>query len=145
MKMVAFKSSAESVTALLGRHIDVVASTVTNVIPHVNAGTLRVIAVSAPQRLSGSLASVPTWKEQGVNAVFESWLGVIAPGGLASAQVAFWEQVLERSTRSDAWRTHAQSNFWDVSYIDSRQYRSYLDAQNVALSGILGQLGMAKQ
>ncbi|MDP3138556.1 MAG: tripartite tricarboxylate transporter substrate binding protein, partial [Burkholderiaceae bacterium] len=55
VKFVAFKGSAESVTALLGGHIDAVSTAVSAVVPHVRSGQLRTIAVSAPKRLGEPL------------------------------------------------------------------------------------------
>ena len=58
LKIVAFKSSGESVTALLGGHIDVVSSTTPNVIGQLQAGKIRVLAITSGQRLAGALADV---------------------------------------------------------------------------------------
>ena len=68
LKVVAFKGSAESVTNLLGGHIDLVTTAAGNAVDHV--GKLRVVAVAAPQRFGGALAGVPTWREQGFDVVF---------------------------------------------------------------------------
>ncbi len=65
LKVVAFKGSAEAITALLGGHIDLVTTAAGNVAEHVAAGKLRIAGVAASQRLPGPFASVPTWKEQG--------------------------------------------------------------------------------
>ncbi len=64
VRFVAFKGSADSITALLGGHVDAVSTAVSGVVPHVRSGQLRTAAVSSPQRLPGVLAQVPTWAEQ---------------------------------------------------------------------------------
>ena len=53
MKVVAFKSSGQSLTAVLGGHVDVAASTFSALLPHVTSGALRIIGVSSPQRMTG--------------------------------------------------------------------------------------------
>ncbi len=65
VKFVAFKGSAESITALLGGHIDAASTAVSTVVPHVRSGQLRTVAVSSPKRLGEPLAAVATWSEQG--------------------------------------------------------------------------------
>lgn len=145
LKAVAFKSSGESVTAVLGGHVEVIASTATNVESHVRAGRMRVIAVSSPRRLGGLLAETPTWKEQGVDAVFGSWLGVIGAGGLADAQVAYWESVMAKTIATEVWKMHAQNSHWESGYLASREYRGFLAAQHDELTKILAELGMVKQ
>ncbi len=92
VKFVAFKGSAESVTALLGGHIDAVSTAVSAVVPHVRTGLLRTIAVSSPQRLSGAMATVPTWMEQGIKGTMTNFRAVIAPKNTNAAVTAFWEK-----------------------------------------------------
>src|SRR3954464_6084062 len=69
LKVVVFGSGGESMTALLGAHVSLVVTPAANLIPHVQSGRMRVLGVSAPRRLVGALSAVPTWKEQGVDAV----------------------------------------------------------------------------
>jgi len=63
MKVVVFNGSGEAVTALLGGHVDVITISASPVLQHLTAGKVRILAVSANQRLPGLLSSVPTWKE----------------------------------------------------------------------------------
>lgn len=51
LKPVVFKGSAEAITALLGNHIEFVSTGAGNAVPHAAAGKLRIIGVSAGQRL----------------------------------------------------------------------------------------------
>ena len=63
--------------ALIGGHVDVVVAPVSNLMAQVRSGGIRIIALTAPRRLGGVLANVPTWREQGIEAVVSSWRGVI--------------------------------------------------------------------
>lgn len=51
-----FQSTSESVSALLGGHIDMILSSVAIVAPHVEAGRIRVLAVTSGKRVGGVLA-----------------------------------------------------------------------------------------
>jgi putative tricarboxylic transport membrane protein len=53
-----FRSSGESVTALIGGHVDVVSATAPVVLPQVAAGKLRMLASAAREPGSGPLAQV---------------------------------------------------------------------------------------
>jgi putative tricarboxylic transport membrane protein len=144
LKAVVFNSAGEGMTALLGGHIDAVSSTLSNLRTQLAAGKIRVIAVSAPKRLPGLFAQVPTWREQGVDAVFSNWRGIVGPKGMTAAQVAYWEGVFVRLVKTDEWKKELESELWDDDYADSREHKKYLDAQNKELTGILIDLGMAK-
>lgn len=85
---IPFKGSAPSVLALVGGQIDLSFSTVVIVLPQVNAGRLRGIAVSSPQR-SKAMPALPTMIEAGMPG-FESrqWFGLFGPAGLAPELVS---------------------------------------------------------
>ncbi|MBI3938244.1 MAG: tripartite tricarboxylate transporter substrate binding protein, partial [Betaproteobacteria bacterium] len=96
LKAVVFPAAAQGMAALLGGHVEVVASPAYNLIPHMQAGRIRILAVSAPRRLAGALAGVPTWREQGAEVVVDNMRGVVGPKALGAAQVSYWEAVLSR-------------------------------------------------
>ncbi|HEV7821364.1 MAG TPA: tripartite tricarboxylate transporter substrate binding protein, partial [Burkholderiales bacterium] len=73
LKTVVFQGGGEAVTATLGGHVDLISSAANNVIPFLAAGKMRVLGVTAPQRLPGALANVPTWKEQGIDVHITNW------------------------------------------------------------------------
>ncbi|BDT70107.1 hypothetical protein os1_42990 [Comamonadaceae bacterium OS-1] len=79
---VPYKGAAPAITDLLGGQVDAAFQNINNVLPHINAGKLRVLAVAAPKR-SPLLPNVPTLAESGVkDAEATSWQGVVAPKGL---------------------------------------------------------------
>lgn len=145
LKVVAFKSSGESVTALLGGHIDVVSSTTPNVVGQLQAGKIRVIAIGSAQRMTGVFAGVPTWKEQGVDDAFNASQGAIGPRGLSAAQIAFWEGAFEKLSQTDEWKKQLASNYWDGNFRSGRDAQKYYAEQAAELREILTDLGLAKQ
>lgn len=144
MKVVAFKSSGQSFTAMLGGHVDVAVSTFGTVLPHLEAGTIRVLGVSAPQRLGGKLASIPTWKEQGAPAVFSSWRGISAAPGVDAAAVKYWESAIAKLVRTDAWKADVAKNFREANFRGSEETRRFLNEQYQELEAALQELGLAK-
>ena len=145
MTVVPFKSSAESMTNLLGGHLDVVSASAVNVISLMKTGKIRVIAVAAAERLGGDLAEVPTWREQGVDAVYSSSQGVLGARGLGAAQIAFWEGVLERVTSTPEWQAFLAKNHWKPRFLRHAEARRYLDAEAEVARALLGDLGLLKK
>lgn len=115
-KMVAFNSTGEAVTALLGGHVDVLSGGTVQIAPHVASGKMRLLAVSAAHRLPGTLASGPTWPELGYKGVFENWRGVIGTKGMTAEQVAYWDGVYGKIARSDQFKVLAENNKWEINY-----------------------------
>jgi putative tricarboxylic transport membrane protein len=144
LKTVIFKGSSESLTALLGGHIELVSTGAGNAAPHMAAGKLRVLGVSSGQRLPGTMAVVPTWKEQGVDLVYGSWRSVVAPKGITSEQVAFWENALRRVVESADWKAELERNYWGDFFKTGAEFRNTVDREYGAMKGMLVDLGLAK-
>lgn len=144
LKTVVFKSSAESAIATLGGHVDVMATSASLALPHVRSGAMRIIALSAPRRVSGALASVPTLKEEGIDAVVDNFRLMMAAAGIGPAQVAYWDDVMARLVQAEEWRKDLENNLWENTYMNSRDTRKYLDAQYLELKSALTEVGLAK-
>jgi len=145
IKLVAFTSSGEAVTALLGGHVDVISAGTVNVAPHAETGKLRVLAVTSAKRMTGGLANAPTWPELGYKGVFENWRGVIGAKGLTPEQIAFWENVLRRVTSSEEFRDYAVKNQWDSNFRGASESRQFMEEQYNELKGVMTYLGLAKK
>jgi putative tricarboxylic transport membrane protein len=145
LRIVPYKSSAASMTDLLGGHIDVVSASTPNVVALHEAGRIRLLAVPSSERLGGALATVPTWREQGVDAVYHSAQGVLGPRGLAPEQVRFWENLLREATRTEGWQKLVARNHWRPTFLSGAEARSYLDAQNEEARAVLGAIGLLKK
>jgi tripartite-type tricarboxylate transporter receptor subunit TctC len=77
---VPFSGGGPSVTALLGGHIDAVSVSPPEGVSHIQAGTLRIIALFSDKRLE-LFPNVPTVKEQGIDFTMGQWRGLAAPKG----------------------------------------------------------------
>mgnify|MGYP003338207052 CR=1 FL=1 len=59
--------AGKAITATLGGHVDFVSASASSAVSHLKAGTVRVIGITAPKRIGGVFADVPTFLEQGVS------------------------------------------------------------------------------
>ncbi|WP_439332262.1 Bug family tripartite tricarboxylate transporter substrate binding protein [Pantoea cypripedii] len=96
MRYVAFEGGGEPVTALLGNHIQVVSGDMSEMVPHLQSGKLRVLAVMADQRLPGELAQVPTAKEQGFNVSWPIIRGYYLGPKVSDADYQWWEAAFKK-------------------------------------------------
>lgn len=125
LTMAPFRSSGESVTALLGGHVDVVSATAPVILPHVAAGKLRILASAAAERGTGPLAQVKTWREQGVPADYVSYNGVMLPPGVNAEQIRFWEDALRQVSQDKNWIALVEKSGNRPifrGYVDSHRY-----------------------
>jgi putative tricarboxylic transport membrane protein len=144
LKTVVFSSGSESMTALLGGHIDVSASAPSTLIEQIKAGKVRMLAIGAPRRLAGDLAGVPTWKELGVDAEFELWRGLAAPKGMTRAQIQFWDDALGKVVRTEEWKSDLARFEMENVYRDSADTARYWKAEHDEVKAVLMELGLAR-
>lgn len=78
---IPYRGAAPATTDLISGQVDIYFATLGSVLPQINAGQLRAIAVAAPTR-SKLLAQVPTFAESGLKDFrLDSWYGLLAPAG----------------------------------------------------------------
>jgi putative tricarboxylic transport membrane protein len=145
IKLVSFKSAAETVTRLLGGHVEVASSSPITVGPHVESGKLRVLAVSSPKRLRGVLSGAPTWPELGYSGVFEHWRAVIGPKGITAEQIAYWEGILRSVTQHDTFKRYCEKNQLDITFKGSTETRRSLESHYKELESAMNFLQIAKR
>jgi tripartite-type tricarboxylate transporter receptor subunit TctC len=80
MSHVAYRGSAPIINDLLGGHLPIGVTTLSDTITQHRAGGIRIVAVSGPTR-SPFLQDVPTLKEAGVDLVADGWYGMWLPAG----------------------------------------------------------------
>jgi tripartite-type tricarboxylate transporter receptor subunit TctC len=84
---VPYRGAAPAVNDLLGQQVQMVFLDLPVLIPHVQSGKLKPIAIGSPQRVP-ALKGVPTTAEAGLpEIVAENWYGMVAPGGTPQAVV----------------------------------------------------------
>ncbi|MPZ44280.1 MAG: hypothetical protein GEV05_12905 [Betaproteobacteria bacterium] len=144
VRNVVYKSGGEVTVALLGGHVDVVPIAAPIAVPQLQAGKVRVIAVSSTNRLSGALANIPTWREQGIDATYSTWRGAVGPKGLTKQQISYWDEVFSKLASLESWKKELDRNLWVANYLDSQQSKDFLERQRKEHHAILSDLGMAK-
>ena len=78
---VPYKGLGPAFSDVLGGQVPMMFTGVSNVVPHMKPGRLRVLAIGSPKR-SLTLPDVPTVAEAGVAGFdFDSWTGYLAPAG----------------------------------------------------------------
>lgn len=143
LKIVVFGGAAESMTALLGGHIDAVSVAVNNVLPYVGTDKLRVLGLTSRQRSTvGSLATIPTMREQGFDVVLDGWTIMIGPKGMSAAQIAFWEGIFAKAVQTEDWKKYLANNGWDYAFMGAEATRKYVQSEYVLAKTILTDLGL---
>jgi tripartite-type tricarboxylate transporter receptor subunit TctC len=97
---VPFNGAQPAVTALLGNQVQALFDNTPNILPHIQAGKIRALAVTSPKRL-GILPDVPTMAEAGFKgAESQSFFAIVAPQGTPPAVVKTLHAALVKSLQA---------------------------------------------
>ncbi len=117
---------AEAVTRLLGGHADFATAHPSEVLPHVKAGRLRILAVALESR-DPTLPDVPTFREQGVDVVTAgSVKGLAAPKGTPKDVVATLEKACKGISEDPGFKKIMADLGQPVNYMGGAEYRGWI-------------------
>ena len=144
LKVRAFDSARHAVADVMAGGTDIGAISAASAVPELTAGTLRPLAVSATERLSGLYAQAPTWIEQGVDCTIGAWRGINGARDLSGAKILFWDEVLTAATASSHWQQEIVRNYWSPMYVGSAELRDRLPRERAHRSSVLKELGLLR-
>lgn len=145
LTFVPFKSSSESITNLIGGNVDVVGATTPTIIPALQSGKVRVLAIGSPERLKGVLSNIPTWKELGVDTITSSPQGVMAPKDITPQQIKFWESALRQVAQTKEWNNFLEQNQWAPRFMTATETMAMLEKETATIEEVLNKLQLKKK
>lgn len=136
---------AGGLTAVLNGSVDVYTTGVAETIEQVKAGKIKVLGITAEERLEGDvLSDFPTAKEQGIDETFVNWRGFFGPPNMDPAAVKYYEEKFKELSESPAWEEIRKKYGWGDLYMNSEEYKKFLDEEAKAMKELLDELGLSK-
>lgn len=141
LKEIDYVSFQESgVTQILGGHIDLFTTGLSEVKGLMASGNLRALASTADKTVNG----VPSCKEQGIDATFVNWRGIFANPGVESNVIEYWTEAMKEMVKTKSWKEALVRNGWDDNFMVGEEFVSFLAKQEEDSKGILAEIGMLK-
>jgi tripartite-type tricarboxylate transporter receptor subunit TctC len=85
---VPYRGIGPAIADMLGDHIDMLVGDVPFLVPHIQSGAVKALAITSAAR-AGALPDVPTTGEAGYPAVnSDNWYGLVAPAGVPAGVLA---------------------------------------------------------
>lgn len=103
---IPYKGTAETVSALLGGHVDFSCNGLGPYLGSIESGDLRALIASTSQRIK-ELANVPTVGELGMKHLeaVSGWSALYGPANLPEEVIRTWAAVLQELGADEAWRS----------------------------------------
>jgi putative tricarboxylic transport membrane protein len=139
---ISFPGGGERIAALLGGHVNMMVIEPNEAGEHIRAGNMRLLAQVADRRLV-AFPNVPTLKEAGFDVpAVPQVRGVVAPPGIPAANVAYWEDVFRRLTRTASWKKYLEDNQFEDGYQNAAELAKFYDDFTGTMRGILQEAGV---
>ena len=100
IQYVSFNSGGQAIVEIMGGRADVFTGDVSEALPQIEAGNLKVLAVLSDERID-VMPDVPTAKEGGVDVVGANWRGFYVPAGVSDERYAYWADAFQQLEASD--------------------------------------------
>lgn len=144
LRIASFKSGGNLMIQLLGGHVPVISTTLSEALEQVKTGKVRLIATSAPSPQGGDLKGVPHWRGMGIDMHIAHWRGLFAPAGTPREVVAYWDDRLGKLMKTEVWKKILEQHNWADAFSDSATFRKELEAEREVTAKLLRELGFAK-
>ncbi len=142
-KYVTFKGGGDAVLATLGGHVEVTTENMSEMLPLVETGKMRILAVTGERRFKQA-PDIPTLKELGYKTVVATGRGFGMPAGVPKEAAAAMEQALKRVYDSQAYKDYANRNMFEEAYLNSADFAKALVVQRAEQLEFLKAVGIVK-
>jgi tripartite-type tricarboxylate transporter receptor subunit TctC len=138
---VAYRGEQSILSDLFTGRIPFFSGSVATVLPHVEGGKLRILAVSAPERIA-PLPGVPTFAEAGhPDATYEYWHGTAAPAGTPEPILQRLSDAIAEAVRSDFVRARTSPD-WRLDPLQLDAFGALIRADHERLGKLIRERGI---
>lgn len=142
-KYVAYEGTAKRMNALLGSHIDLAESNLTQK-GKVDAGQMKFLAIATDKRMD-EVPNLPTLKEVGIDVEYAVHRGLLAPKGTDPAALAKLRSACGAAAREPAFRHAMKLQGTLVDYKNAEDYERFLKQNDELNRKLAKELGMLKR
>lgn len=142
-KYVSYEGTAPRMNALLGGHIELAESNLTQK-GKADAGQLKFLAIASAARHS-EIPAVPTLRELGINVEYAVNRGLIAPKGTPADVLGKLRSACGVAAKDPSFAEAMKKHGTIVNYLDERGYAAFLKDNDAQNKDVARELGMLKR
>ena len=142
MRYVAFDGGGDAIAALLGGSIEVYTGDVGEMVPHLEAGQMRVLAVMSPERLAAPFDQIPTAAEQGFDVEWTILRGFYMGGGVSDEDYQKWVDAFKAAYATEEFAAVQQEKGLLPLDLAGEELEAYITGQVAELREIATEAGL---
>lgn len=128
LSYIPFDGAAPAVAALMGRHIDAVSVSPSEVKSGVDGGDLKVLAVMSADR-DKLFPDVPSLKEKGIDVEIAAWGGFAVPKDTPDDIKKILEEAVQVAVSSDEFKKLAEERGLNQAYLSASEFSEFALSQ----------------
>jgi tripartite-type tricarboxylate transporter receptor subunit TctC len=139
---VPYRGAAPAINDLLGQQVQMTFLDLPVLLPHIKAGTLRPIALGAPQR-APTAPEVPTTAEVGMpDLLIENWYGMIAPAKTPADLVAALNRIANEAMADPSVKQKLADQGLTLAGDTPEHFRGYIEAETRKWAKVIKDAGV---
>lgn len=139
---LSYNNGGEAMTQVIGGHVDAFTGDISEATGFIDSGDLRVLAVLAEERLPGKFNSIPTAREQGVDALGPNWRGFYMPADADPEAQAYWVNAIDELYASEEWKAVMQRNGLIPFHPPADQFEAFVTQQVDDIETLSREIGL---
>ena len=143
-KHVPYAGAGPALTAILGGHVDMLASGPAVVLPHIKAGKLRPLAGWGAKRVA-ALPDLPTFKELGYDIEFYIWAGVFAPAGTPAPVLTKLRDAVRQAVQDPDFKAAMAKIETPIAYLDAPEFQKFWGKDARMLADAIKRVGKIEE
>ena len=144
IKIVAFRAGGDAMAQLLGGHVPILCTGLSEAITQAEAGKVRILSVSSPTKLN-RIPNVPTWKDLGIDVAIYHWRAIYGPPDMPKVAYDYWNKKFAAMVKTKTWKDLLDKFELFDAFLPGDEFTKMLAKDNETYRELLGSMGMLKK
>lgn len=144
VRYVPFDGGGEAMAAVLGGFVDVHSGEVSEVLPHLESGAMRILAVMSRTSLSPPLHELPTTFEHGYPVEWMTWRGFYLPKDIPDSTYDAWVDRFTALAASPEWAEVRAGYRLEPYFMAGPEFAEFVSTQVETFQSLARRIGLIR-
>ncbi len=140
VKYIPYDAGGKAMAALLSGEIVALSTGFSEAVELAAAGEVKIIGVTSEERVSAAPDAM-TMTEQGIDTTFVNWRGFFGAPGMPAAELAAYQDALEKMYATPEWEAVRARNGWVNIHNSGDDFKVFLEKQEKVIGDLRKKLG----
>jgi tripartite-type tricarboxylate transporter receptor subunit TctC len=142
-KHVSYDGTRQRMTALLAKNINIGEINLAAAKKNIQSKSLKALGITTEER-NPNIPNVKTLKEQGIDLVYGTDRGIVAPKGTPAAMLKHWSDLFAKAAKDPEVIASLKAKGTEVVYKDAAAYKTYFQTVFPKWKSLATKIGMFK-